>query len=239
MTANDSLPLPAPRILFVFLCLGLLLWCTTTLAQPAAADEVEVYSPIHRTPASLITTLAPLFGDSASFSSDGRQLIVKAAPATLSSVLKTLGSIDIPLRQFRVQLSDHPVNASTEVYSTQSRSFKNQSFRVMENETLTLAQETRAQTATSVSPWWTQVAEHTVQEEALELSISAVGSTLYLHVIIRELHNGKLSRIDKQISTELDEWVSLYRGKPETTNSHTVGTRARQQQDVYLKISTP
>lgn len=243
MTASINSPTfvrSAPgQKLFLFL---LVLFCNSfALAQVPAdsAAEVEVYRPLHRTPASLITTLAPLYGDSAAFSTDGQQLVTRAAPSTLKSVLKTITAIDIPLRHFKVQLSDQPRSGNAQVYSTQSRSFRNQTFRLTENQPLNLVQEKQAQTVNGVSPWWIQVSEQTVQQEYLQLSVSSVGSTLYLHITIRELNNGQLTSIDRQITTELDQWVSLYQGKADENGPRTIGTRARQQQDLFLKVTLP
>lgn len=227
-------------VLRLLLMLAVCALATNSFAQPQAESASDrqsgVYQPQHRPAASLIEALQPLYGNSASFSTDGQRLLIDADRHTLDVIKDMLTKIDRPLRHFLVTLSEQPIADGTRVYSTTSRDYRHQQYQLLEGETLSLAKARQQQSVDGLSPWWISTDHHTTQGEALTISLTAVEASVYISIDLQALDNDQFSTIKKTVNTELGQWVSLYSGASTPNPDQVSSTRSRSATDLYIRI---
>lgn len=84
---------------------AVLLAVSPAMSSATAADmEIRVIPLQHRLPEELIPVLQPLLGEGESITGHDTKLIVKASPATLSQIARTLSEIDTARRNLRIQI---------------------------------------------------------------------------------------------------------------------------------------
>ena len=216
-----------------------------SVVSPSRADPVttdaktttDSYRPTYRSARQLIDTIQPLFAKKVRFSSDGAAVLFSCGdPAISAQIAELLPKLDHPLRLYQIELSSQPQAAGTRTYSTDNGSLRQQTFTLTEGSSLTLLNETHAQTVTSLHPRWRQVTTIPIRGEYLQLKVQGADRRVYVSVQMQALDNGSESSIDTTVSGEIGHWIHLS-GPAQPENTRVTTTASRQPQALYVKVS--
>ena len=204
---------------------------------PAAIAEttLEIYQPKHRAPQALIRTLAPLYPD-ATFSSDERQLFIKAPALSVNEMRELLVILDKPLPQYLVTFSNQQHPQKNKIYSTANT--KQQSFTINNGQTLLLArQQYRQQPKGSLGPWiWLQIENAPEQQEYLQLEVEGAGETFTVSYTLHYENSGQFSQLSHSLSGHYDKWFPLLHKKAQATTTDNYSTASRSPFKQFIKI---
>lgn len=199
-----------------------------------AETAVEIYQPSHKSAASLIKTIRPLYEPQAKVSTDGRQLIIKAEQPVIDEITELLLKLDHPTKLFRVEISSHADKIGSKTISTKKHSSIQQIFTVSENSTLTLS---KAQTTSQVSSPWVQITTMPVDQEFVELNVQSTDATAYVNFTLQRIRNGRQSLISNQINGAFSEWMAITNAEPEQDNIRRWNTSNSDIEKLYIKVS--
>lgn len=222
----------------------LMLLLAIAVVSPSRADPIttgsntatQSYRPSHRSARQLIDIIRPLFDKSVRFSSDGATVLYSGDPNTVAQIDELLPKLDHPPRLYQIELSNRPQTPGTRTYSTDNRSLSQQTFTLTEGSTLTLLNETHAQTVTSLHPHWRQVTTIPIRGEYLQLQVQGADRYVYVTVQMQTLDNGSESAIENTVSGKLDHWIHLS-GPVQAQNERVTTTASRRPQALYVKVS--
>jgi hypothetical protein len=217
------------------------------LTLPALADDfdrqsnlvTDIYQPSSVSPEKLKSILMPLYSGDSIFSSDNRQLIIRAPQPTLNEIQSLLLQLDHPARTFKVQFShrneDEP---QLRRYSTEPRSNYLQNFSMLENSSLIVVDEHEDQEVSEVSPFWFRVNHIPTKGRYLNLEMQTAGDFVYLSINRRMLEYGKLQEVNQQINGPIGQWLRLSEvdGYYDQGNSRRWLSRRDRNVQLYIKV---
>lgn len=220
------------------------------VAVAAVSKDIanELYQPSHKTAAILISAVAPIYGDEAKLSTEGKYIIMRAEQKILNQIQELLLQLDHPPQQFIIEVNNRPAPPNTKTYSTNSRSLSQKSFTLTENIPLILVKEQQQQLNT-LRPLW--IGRDTIpsQREFLHIKIQSAKDQIYVDFRLQTLVNGRFSEVSNRISGSLYEWLPVSSSRTmatSTTNSTTSSAITKERnwsaqtsrrENLYIKVS--
>jgi hypothetical protein len=214
----------------------LVLYVTSVMA--ASAPATDLYEPSHKTAEQLVRALTPVYGDEANFSTEGRQIIIRADQSIVDEIQALLLQLDHPSRVFRVEVSNSPSGGRVKTYSTNSRELSQKVFTLTENQPLIIAREQQTQQVNALRSLWRTVEIMPVQQEILELNLQAADNHVYIDFRLQTLKNGRAAMINNKVSGPLYKWLAVSgNDRAASSTLTTYGTQRSDVSNLYIKVT--
>jgi hypothetical protein len=224
------------------LVLSAFLMAQTVLLMAAT----EIYQPSHKTAASLLETIEPLFADKAKLSATDRQLILVGDQIELNPILELLLQLDQPALRFLVEISSNPTTAGQRHYTTGSRSALPQRFNVIENQLFIISKQQQSLQVSSMG-LWTKLETVPIQQESIALTIQASDNGLMIDYSLRILDQGRFTSVKHQIQGDQGQWLSILSAATGILSDEVLGsgsgnskiysTNAKKEDQLFIKVT--
>jgi len=209
-----------------------------SFSLPATADIVTgIYQPGHKPADQLQQTLSKLYGEEANIVAIDGQLIIRSDDVTVNQIQELLLQLDQVIRHFAVSISANPTAASDKIYTT-NKNNNLQTFTLSEGKTLAIVQQQQEQRATGVNWMALNIESLPSQQEAITITLKAIGNTVMLAINSQILSNGQFKTVSNTVLGELEEWIPIA-AQPHNNksgNSKTTRTQRSHSDELYIRV---